>query len=527
VWWQAPLKTGNYGAYTSLASAAAGTNINTFMAISGILKPFTWPEYFGRDMGELAALKANNLYLIGGRNTPFLQNASANSVASALALSAATGAQSTLIGYMAGDEPSCTPGVPVPDGYNYPPAMAQVPTVMAAVNSFDPTRITLYNQVNWMLSPQFQTCLAQSIAALQASNVASVDVFATTNPYGRDSSDHARSDFRSSSNDTLFAQALAVAGTAHFAAPGQPVWAFVESGSDSLGFSLGHNVLVGSVTSGSKVLVNASRWSVFSSTWVGLWVSGPGIPAGTKIASITDATHAVMSNAATATGNGENVNINGGVRNSDCVWAVNLCVVNGNEYRTTPAQVNAEVWMSIINGANGIEYFCHDSVGPDFCLGPAAMGSPAYTVQSNLAYVNRTVLSFAPVINSPTVGICSMQHENYVTGARSVTSSCSDGILALQTSNIAVPAMALAKQMSSSVYLFAQTDRRSATGTVLTMTLAGLAGKTAKVVYDSNAHYDMTHSSVGRTFPLNAAGAFSDTLGANKDDYETKIYQIQ
>jgi hypothetical protein len=60
----------------------------------------------------------------------------------------------------------------------------------------------------------------------------------------------------------------------------------------------------------------------------------------------------------------------------------------------------------------------------------------------------------------------------------------------------------------------------------MTFTLSGYAGKTATVVYDSNAQYDPTHSSVGNTFTLNGSGQFSDTFGANGHNYQPKIYMI-
>jgi hypothetical protein len=303
------------------------------------------------------------------------------------------------------------------------------------------------------------------------------------------------------------------------------MWTFVEAGGDNFGASETNDTVAASIAYGSNVVVNASGRSIFTPTWIGLTVSGTGIPAGAKITRIVDNTHAVMSVAATATAN-EGVHIKGGVHNSDCVESVNLCVANGNEYRATPVQVNAEVWMSLINGANGIEYFCHDLTTHAFCLGAAAGGAAAQAVQSNLAYIDATVLSYAPVLNSPTVGICSMQQENYTTGARSTTTSCANGILTLVTTNQAVPGMALVKQYNGSAYLFVQSDRRSAYGAIFRMTLAGLSGKTARVVYDSDAHYDPANSTVGSTIALSASGTFSDTLGGHGDDYQVKIYAI-
>jgi hypothetical protein len=205
---------------------------------------------------------------------------------------------------------------------------------------------------------------------------------------------------------------------------------------------------------------------------------------------------------------------------------VNLCVVNGNEYRATPAQVNAEVWMSIINGAMGIEYFCHDSSSANFCMGDTAGGPAAAAVQENIKYINTIVSNFAPQLNSSTAGICSMQRLNYTTGAQSTTTSCTNGILTMATSNAAVPGMALAKLYGGTSYLFAQSDRRSTAGATFTFTLNGYAGKTATVIYDSNQKYDIHNSSKGATFELNGSGAFADVLGANHDDYQVKIYKI-
>ena len=93
----------------------------------------------------------------------------------------------------------------------------------------------------------------------------------------------------------------------------------------------------------------------------------------------------------------------------------------------------------------------------------------------NLTYVNATVLSYAPVLNSPTVGACSLQQENYTTGARSTTTSCANGILTLVTTNAAVPGMAIVKQYNGSTYLFVQSDRlqRHRSAGIFQMTLCG------------------------------------------------------
>jgi hypothetical protein len=517
VWWQAPVPD---------AATVAAENINIFYTISGRTATGKWPEQFGVDLGELEAIKSNNLYLIGGSNTPYLQNTSVDSVASVLALTNAIGAQSNLIGYEAGDEPSCTPGTPVANGYNYPPSMAQAPTVVADLHSYDPTRIVMYNQTGWMTAPQFQGCLDLAIPALQAASVASMDNFVMTSPYGKYPLDFAKSDFYSLPDDKVWMMGLTTDSLVHFAAPNQPVWTFIGSGGDDYGLSEANNVFAGGVTSGSEVLVNRSGWSVFTTTWIGLTVSGTGIPADTKIVSVQSPTRAVLSAAATATEASENISVTGGARNSDCVSRVNLCVVNGNEYRTMPVEVQAEVWSAIINGSNGIVWFCHDLVALNFCLGPHAAGGAGQASALNVKYIGAILLSFAPELNAPTVGRCSMQHLNYATGARSITAACSDGILQISTVDISVPGMGLVKQYNGKTYLFAQSDRRSKNGTVLRFTLQGLAGKPLKIVYDSNSHYDTPHRVPTSAVNLDAHGAFSDTFGANGDDYQVKIYQI-
>jgi hypothetical protein len=88
-----------------------------------------------------------------------------------------------------------------------------------------------------------------------------------------------------------------------------------------------------------------------------------------------------------------------------------------------------------------------------------------------------------------------------------------------------MPASALVKSYSGVTYLFAQ-PARNGTGT-LTFSLSGLAGKTATVVYDSDARYDPGYSELGNTFPLSSAGAFSDLFGKQGDNYQVKIYSIQ
>jgi hypothetical protein len=515
VWWQAPALGGRSGPYPTLAAAAAAARINIFLGLSGESgAPDSWPERFGADLGELEAIKANKLYVVGGIATPHSENSSAASVASMLALARSIGATSNLIGYNAGDEPNC-------EGQ-----MQSVPAVVAAINAFDPTRVVLYNHTAWMKSPQWSQCLDAQVAALKATSIGSFDLYPLTDPWLTGNPGVSGSDFAAVPNDTLFLQGLTTRALVHFGRSGQPMWVCIEAGGDNLGFAEANNRFKGALAAGSNVLVNQSGWSRFTGAWVGLTVNGAGIPTHTSIVRVLDGAHAVMSAAATATAAGADVTITGGVHDSDCVASVNLCVVNGNEYRPTPAQVSAEVWMSIINGARGVIYFCHDLDSASFCLGDAKGGAPAAAAAANLGYIDSVVLRFAPVLNAPTAGDCSMQQQDFTTGEARTTTACSGGILSMATGDAGVPGMALVKQFRGATYVFAQSDRRSAKGAAFTFTLEGLGGKTARVVYDSDERYAPAASGAGFKTTLSADGVFRDTLGAHGADYEVKVYEV-
>ena len=256
---------------------------------------------------------------------------------------------------------------------------------------------------------------------------------------------------------------------------------------------------------------------------------GSGIPPGTTITSISNASHAVMSNAATQSGTNELVAVVGGVNNSDCIEAVNLCLVNGNEYRATAPEVAAEAWGTVISDGNGIEWFPQDLNGYAWALGDQSVSDPAAAkaAAANLAHIDKSIQSYGQIINDTTVGVCSMQSENYVTGVDSSSTSCSNGILTMRTADSQVPGLALAKSHNGTLYLFAQSDRRSLNGASFTFILAGHGGQTATVVYDSNNRYDAAHSTLGETFGLNGGAQFKDDIGAYSDDYQVKIYSVQ
>ena len=165
----------------------------------------------------------------------------------------------------------------------------------------------------------------------------------------------------------------------------------------------------------------------------------------------------------------------------------------------------------------------------NFCLGPTiqsngvalADAAVASAKLSNVTYIDTTILNFAPQLNSAVLGGCTMNTRAGYTG---YTTSCTNGILTMSTGTSTVPGSAIVKSYNGTPYLFADSDRNGQA--TMTFTLSGHAGATATVVYDSNAQYDPSNSSVGTSFTLNGSGQFSDTFGANGHNYQPKIYRI-
>jgi hypothetical protein len=150
--------------------------------------------------------------------------------------------------------------------------------------------------------------------------------------------------------------------------------------------------------------------------------------------------------------------------------------------RPTPDQIAAEVWMSIVHGAAGIEYYCHQidpAVNETDCLDTAG-GAAA------LARINGQIAALAPVLNAPPV-------------ANGVTVTSSDAT---------VPVDALVKRQGGSTVLFAVAMRGRAT--TATFTLRALGGNRSVEVVGEN-----------RTLAA-AGGTFSDAFSA----YAVHIYRI-
>lgn len=495
--------------YDNLAQAAAACGCNMFIAVDD--GGLNWPSGFGADNGRMAAIRDAGMYVIAGGQTLGVQianNTDIHSVASLQALDVAQGAGRTLAAYFGGDEPNCE-------------LAAEIAARAAAINGYDGTRPYYFNQfAGAALTPAYNPCQAAVLAAIRASGITGFDFYPFMNPY----LPYGGSDYVSVPNDSVFSQGLTTKQMRLYCAnPGQPLWAFVECGSDCL--RGGTNDFIGGIEDGSNIVVNNSGRSIFTSSWIGLTFYGDGFDMDTVVESIDEDGNAVMSKPCTETLPAATIFVTGGDLN-DCVASVNLCVTRGTVYRTTPAQVAAEVWISIINGATGIKYFLHDNTASAYGLGATDGGAGALEAAANLTYINGILRRYGAMLNSRTVGICSMDSMDPVTGSGTptVASSCSDGILALETSDIAVPGAAIVKSHQGVTYLIAQPSRRGSAD--FEVTLTDHAGKTATCIWDMNERYDPSNSDAGRSVKVNSSDKFTVTHGANDNHYQAKIYAI-
>jgi glycosyl hydrolase family 42 (putative beta-galactosidase) len=167
------------------------------------------------------------------------------------------------------------------------------------------------------------------------------------------------------------------------------------------------------------------------------------------------------------------------------VWfIVEASHIQNPDRMATPDEIRYEVWSSIIHGAKGIIYFCHQwKPKRDFA---APLNNPV--TRDAVTAVNKQIAELAPVLNSPTVS---------VNGA-SATSS-----------NAKVPVDIMVKRHGGATYVFAAAMRGEATQA--TVTLNGKWPPTAKVEV------------VGENRTLEAAaGKFTDDFKG----YDVHIYRI-
>jgi hypothetical protein len=151
--------------------------------------------------------------------------------------------------------------------------------------------------------------------------------------------------------------------------------------------------------------------------------------------------------------------------------------INGGA-RPSPAEIQAEVWMSLIHGAMGIQYFCHRIAQPfseTDCLDDAPTAAA-------LKAINTRIHELAPVLNVPSVA-----------NGVQVASSAAD-----------IPVDVMLKRHGRATYLFAVEMR--AGKTTATFTLRGIPATATIEVLGEDRRPELTAADGGASF----SDAFSD-----------------
>jgi len=120
------------------------------------------------------------------------------------------------------------------------------------------------------------------------------------------------------------------------------------------------------------------------------------------------------------------------------IWNALECThISRPDRKATPAQVKAEVWMSLVHGSLGIIYFVHQFQPEEIEAGLLADPEMSAAVKA----INQQILALAPVLNSPTI----------------------ENAAGVMTSNPNVPIDIMVKRQGSDIYLFAVAMRNAAT----------------------------------------------------------------
>lgn len=176
-------------------------------------------------------------------------------------------------------------------------------------------------------------------------------------------------------------------------------------------------------------------------------------------------------------------NLRKAVNNSKPVWVWIECtnIEGDHRYALTPTHVKAEVWLSIIHGARGIGYFCHE-FSPFIETGLLANQEMTDSVHS----INSQIIALAPVLNTKTV-------------KNGATVSLSDTSVMVDLS---------VKRYKNSTYVFAVATKSGTT--TATFNCGGFMGNSRVEVI-----------SEGRDIPM-VDGVFQDEFS----DYGVHIYKI-
>lgn len=147
--------------------------------------------------------------------------------------------------------------------------------------------------------------------------------------------------------------------------------------------------------------------------------------------------------------------------------------------RPTPHQLRAEVWLSLIHGAAGIQYFCHrmTPLNETDCLDDADTAAA-------LTRINRELLLLAPALNTQSYAVQSLSR------------------------NSAVPVRAVQKQLGAERYVFAAGLADAATTATFTVTGVAAGG-------------DVEVIGEGRSVTL-SEGVFEDAFAP----YDVHLYRV-
>jgi hypothetical protein len=146
--------------------------------------------------------------------------------------------------------------------------------------------------------------------------------------------------------------------------------------------------------------------------------------------------------------------------------------------RPTPAELAAEVWMSLVHGAAGVQYFCHRFL-PTFSETDCLDDAPT---KAALTAINGRVRELAPVLNTPSVA-------NGVTAA---------------SSSASIPVDVMLKRQGGATYLFAVEMRAGAT--TATFTLRALPARATIEAIGEGRMITATSAADGLTFTDDFSG---------------------
>jgi hypothetical protein len=146
--------------------------------------------------------------------------------------------------------------------------------------------------------------------------------------------------------------------------------------------------------------------------------------------------------------------------------------------RPTPAELSAEVWMSLVHGAAGVQYFCHRFM-PTFSETDCLDDAPT---KAALTEINGRIRDLAPVLNTPSVA---------------------NGV-SVASSSASIPVDVMLKRQGRATYLFAVEMRAGAT--TATFTLRALLAKTSIEAIGEGRTLAATAGAGGVTFSDDFSG---------------------